>query len=80
MDGLGYSGLTEEKTFVCAVYDVGVDFARGIRSTGLQGVTLDNLIRLRGQGISPDYIREARKRFKDISVNDLIRLKGAGIL
>ena len=80
MSSSGYSALTPEKTFLCAVYDVGLDFAREIRSTGLQEVTLDNLIRLRGQGISSDYIRKVQKRFKDISVNDLIRLKGAGIL
>jgi hypothetical protein len=80
MGALGYSGLTEESAFVCAVYDVGLVFSREIQRTGLQGLTLENLIRLRGQGISPDYVRAAQKRFKDISINDLIRLKGAGIL
>jgi hypothetical protein len=109
MSSSGYSALTPEKTFLCAVYDVGLDFARDIQRTGLEGVTLENLIRLagpgitadwirqvqslgypklsvedairlRGHGITPDYIREARRRFKDISINDLIRLKGAGIL
>jgi len=31
-------------------------------------------------GITPGYIKEAQKRFKNITIDDLIRLKGMGIL
>jgi hypothetical protein len=80
MSSSGYSGLTPEKIFVCAVYDVGLDFARDIQRTDLEGVTLENLIRLAGPGITADWIRQVQSLgYPKLSVEDAIRLRGQGI-
>ena len=59
---------------------VTADWIRQVQSLGYPKLSVEDAVRLRGQGITQDYIREARRRFKDISINDLIRLKEAGIL
>jgi hypothetical protein len=43
-------------------------------------VSVDDAVRLQGLDITPGYIKEAQKRFKNITIDDLIRLKGMGIL
>jgi bla regulator protein blaR1 len=62
----------------------GIGFDAGriqeIRSLGFPNLSVDDAVRLQGIGITPEYIKKAQQRFKEITIDDLIRLKGSRIL
>jgi hypothetical protein len=53
---------------------------RQIQSLGLSGLSIDRIVELRIHGITPEFIQEARKRFPNITLDQLIQLKQLGIL
>jgi beta-lactamase regulating signal transducer with metallopeptidase domain len=52
----------------------------GMRDVGLKDLTVDQLIALKIQAITPDYVRQVRALGIDASVGDLIGMKVQGVM
>jgi len=54
---------------------------RGLKEAGLTNLGCEDVIAARIHGITPDFIKEATKHgFKNLTLDQLIRLKQIGIL
>jgi len=51
-----------------------------MQSLGFPKLSMDDIIRFRAHGIDADFVREARKRFKDITPDQMLALRAHGIL
>ena len=54
-------------------------YIEGLQSSGLKNLTVDDLIALKVQGVSPEYVREMRAAGFKTSVGDLIAMKVQGV-
>jgi beta-lactamase regulating signal transducer with metallopeptidase domain len=53
---------------------------RQVQALGFPGLTVDKMVQFRIFGITPAFIQDARKRFPNVSLDQLIALKQFGIL
>lgn len=51
----------------------------GMRSAGITNITVDELIALKSQGVTPEYVREMRAAGLNPSVHELISMKAQGV-
>lgn len=77
---LGLGDPSIEQLISMLIHGVSPDFAREIKATGLRGLNFDRLIAMRIHGVGPVDVREAQKHFKDLSIDQMIKLKQLGIL
>lgn len=54
-------------------------YIAGLKDAGLKDLTVDQIVTLKIQGVTPEYIREMRDAGVDTSVNNLISMKVQGI-
>lgn len=57
----------------------GESYIAGLQAAGLKDLTVDQIVELKVQGITPDYVRQLRATGFDTSVHDLIGMKVQGI-
>jgi len=57
----------------------GESYIGGLQAAGVKDLTVDQIIALKTQGITPDYVREMRAAGLDTSVDNLIGMKVQGI-
>jgi hypothetical protein len=62
------------------IHGANANWIRQIQSLGFSNIAVEDLVSLRVHGITPDFITEARKIFKDLSLDQLIALKQFDIL
>lgn len=76
---LGYETPAESDLFALMASDISLDFAREVKAAGLGG-SLDQLVELRVNGVSADYIREARSAgYTDFTARDYTQLHIHGV-
>ncbi len=54
-------------------------YIAGLRAAGLKDLTVDQIVALKIQGVTPEYVREMRSAGFDTSVHNLIGMKVQGI-
>lgn len=54
-------------------------YIAGLQAAGLKDLTVDQIIALKVQGVTPEYIREMRSAGFDTSINNLVAMKVQGI-
>lgn len=62
-----------------ASHSGGDSYLEGLNAAGLKDLTVDEIISLKIQGVTPEYIREMRSSGFDPAVHDLIGMKVQGI-
>jgi len=80
MKGVGLEGLSADDLIRLRSHGANGVWIKEVQSLGFPQMSVDEVIRLRSHGIDPDYIREAQKRFKAITLEQLIVLRSHGIL
>jgi hypothetical protein len=77
--GMGYVTPDEDEQFTMALTGVTLDFARGVKDTGLQASTED-LIQLRTHGVTLEYVEDVRRfGYVDLQAHDVIDLRIHGV-
>jgi hypothetical protein len=57
MAALGYTGVTEDNQFAFTLHDVSLQFARDIRTAGIQNIDTGKLLAFRIHGVSPEFVK-----------------------
>jgi hypothetical protein len=79
LKSLGYAPPTEEDQFTMMMTGVSLDFARGIRDSGLQAST-GQLIDLRIHGVSLDDVQQVQQAgYRNLSAQDYIDMRIHGV-
>ena len=78
--GVSPSGVVHWCGVPSLIHGVTPDFVSQVKATGLRGLNFERLIAMRIHGLTPADIREAQKHFKDLSIDQMIKLKQLGIL
>jgi hypothetical protein len=76
----GFQKLRPDDVINLKIHGADPAWIRQIQSLGFQGLSIDRIVELRIHGITPEFIQEARKRFPNVSLDQLIQLKQLGIL
>ena len=62
------------------VQGVDADYVKALKSAGLQNLTVDDYIRAKVSGITPEFVAKARNQgFKDLDLRKLIALRNADV-
>jgi beta-lactamase regulating signal transducer with metallopeptidase domain len=79
LEKMGYSTPDEHDVVSLMMSDITLEFARDVKSTGLQ-LTVADLAELRGHGVSADYIRQARQAgLTQLTADDFCELRTHGV-
>lgn len=70
---------TRTETHTTNTASEGTSYIAGLESAGLKNLTADQLINLKIQGVTPDYIRSIRAEGLNPNVDELIQLKIQGV-
>jgi BlaR1 peptidase M56 len=76
----GVSDINEDNLIAFKIHGAEPEWIRQIKALGFSDVSADDLIALRVHGVTADFISEARKRFKDIRLDQLWQLKQLDLL
>jgi beta-lactamase regulating signal transducer with metallopeptidase domain len=76
---LGLSNLTADDFVRIKIHGGDPSTIGEIRSMGYPNLSSDDLVSLLVHGVSPEMIREAQKRFKNVTIDELVRLKIHGV-
>ena len=77
---LGLTGLTTKELKELRIHGVTGDYIRELNGAGLQNLSAEQLKRLRIHGVMAEQVREARKYKSDVTVEQIIRMKMAGVI
>ena len=55
-------------------------YIQEVRSLGYPDIPADKILEMKIHGVTPDFVREAKNRFKDLSLDQIIQLKIYNIL
>jgi beta-lactamase regulating signal transducer with metallopeptidase domain len=80
MKELGLGDPSVDQLIAMLIHGVTPDLARQMKAAGLRDLNFDHLIAMQIHGLRPADVREAQKHFKDLSIEQLIKLKQLGIL
>jgi hypothetical protein len=58
-----------------ALHDVTLQFARELRDAGVAASTASQLLSLRIQNVTPDFVREIRRGYPSASINQLMNMR-----
>lgn len=76
---MGYDTPDDDQLFSMLMMDINRDFAREVRDAGLRA-SVNDLIQLRIQGVTLDYVREARQAgYQDFTADDYAQLRIHGV-
>ncbi len=75
---LGYSTPTEEQSLEMLISDLSLDFARGVRDSGLHAST-GQLLDLRHHGVDKEFLAGLKAEGYEFSAADIIQLKDHGV-
>nr|MDQ3820781.1 M56 family metallopeptidase [Acidobacteriota bacterium] len=78
--GAGYTELSPRYLIDFAVHGITPAFIREMGAAGYNNLSPRELVTLRIFDITPEFIRKARSRLGELTVNQLVSLKNAGIL
>lgn len=71
---------TARQIVAMRVQGVDADYVKALKSAGLQNLTVDDYIRAKVSGITPEFIEKARSQgFKDLDLRKLIALRNADV-
>lgn len=71
---------TAHQIVAMRVQGVDADYVKALKSAGLQNLTVDDYIRAKVSGITPEFIEKARSQgFKDLDLRKLIALRNADV-
>jgi len=79
MLGLGFQDITDNQLFNMAVYDVGPRYAADLRAAGVNVASAPQLMSMRIQGITLEYIREIQQLGYTVNGSELINARVQGI-
>ncbi|MGH9863941.1 MAG: M56 family metallopeptidase [Candidatus Acidiferrales bacterium] len=71
---------TAHQIVAMRVQGVDADYVKALKAAGLQNLTVDDYIRAKVRGITPEFVEKARSQgFKDLDLRKLIALRNAGV-
>lgn len=76
----GYPNLTARQMIEFATHRVTPAFISGIRAVGYSSLSPRELVSLRVFNVTPEFVRQARSRFGELSVRQIISLKSTGLM
>jgi hypothetical protein len=76
----GLGDLTPDKLIALKIHGADGAWVRGIQSLGYPNLSSEMAVTLRIHQITPEFIREAHSKFKDLTLEQVIQLKLMGIL
>jgi hypothetical protein len=73
MRRFGYEGLDTEKLLRLTIHDVSRAYATSMQE---QRPSVDDLVKMRIHGLTPEFVRQARELgFKELSIDDLVKMR-----
>ncbi len=79
LGAFGYDGLDTSEVVRVSVHGIDLDFIEAMQRLGYRP-EIDDLVRLRAQGITPDFVRRlAEAGHTGLSVDELVRIKTRGL-
>jgi len=80
MGALGFSGLTDEKTFMMAVHDVSAAWVREMNALGIRPESSDQLITMRIHNVTVEYIKDFRALgYSNLTPDRLVTMRIHGV-
>jgi beta-lactamase regulating signal transducer with metallopeptidase domain len=77
--GTGFKDVKANDLIRLREHGADAAWIRQIQSAGYPDVSLNDIFRLREHGVTPESVRDARNRFKDLTLDQLIRMKESGV-
>jgi hypothetical protein len=76
----GLSDLTPDKLIALKIHGADAAWLQAIQALGYPNLTPETAVALRIHQVTPEFIRLAQSKFKNITLEQLIQLKQLGIL
>lgn len=81
MESLGLGKPTPDEAVALRIHNVTPELVRGLKDAGITKLDYDGVVAAAIHGITPAFIKEAQSHgFKNLTLDQLIRLKQAGVL
>lgn len=72
--------FTADQLLEVRIHGITPQSIQEVRSLGYPDISVDKILEMKIHGVTSDFVREAKQRFKDLTLDQIIQLKIYNIL